>query len=227
MMRKHDDDIETKKGSLRYHNIGLSEFKNNFVEIMEYYKGKRKQKADLIDSLIRDKDLIWTSKLPIYSSVLRPSSVTAQSFYFCSADRQINPLVNISINLKKANPIEVPLYLYQAQMRSNQLWTDTFTLIDGKNGCVRSTCLGGEFNHSGRSVIVLDPSLKINQVDLPYKAFIEQYKGAILSEIIKDKGWTITKATNYLASKFNFDPYVYSLMEKIIKEQSPKIILEC
>ena len=78
-----------------------------------------------------------------------------------------------------------------------------------------------------RSVIVLDPSLKINQVDLPYKAFIEQYKGAILSEIIKDKGWTITKATNYLASKFNFDPYVYSLMEKIIKEQNPKIILEC
>lgn len=90
----------------------------------------------------------------------------------------------------------------------------------------RGAVLGGEFNFSGRCVIVLDPSLKINQVDMPYKAFIEQYKGAILSYIIKDKGWTITKATNYLASKFNFDLYVYNIMCRVIDELKPSIILK-
>lgn len=224
-IRTASDDIETKKGSLKYHNIGISEFYKHYEEIMEYYKGKRKQKADLIDSLIRDKDLIWTSKIPVYSTALRPSVVGSESYYFCSIDRQINPLTNISINLKRANPIEVPLYLYQAQTRVNQLWADNFSLIDSKKGWVRSSVLGGEFNNSGRSVIVLDPTLKINEVDMPYKAFIEQYKGHILRHIIKDKGWTVTKATNYLASKFNFDPYVYKIMEEIIEEEHPRLIL--
>lgn len=133
-MRTYKDDIETKKGSLRYHNIGMNEFHDHFVEIMEYYKTKRKQKADLIDSLIRDSDLVWTSKIPVYSTALRPSGISPESYYFNSIDKQINPLTSISINLKTASLIEVPLYLYQSQMRVNQLWSDNFALIDGKHG---------------------------------------------------------------------------------------------
>lgn len=72
IIRKHNDLIEVKKSMLTYHNIGLHEFYEHFEEIMTYYKGKRKQKADLIDSLIEDKARVWTSKLPVYSTVLRP-----------------------------------------------------------------------------------------------------------------------------------------------------------
>lgn len=82
IIRKHNDVLEVKKSMLTYHNIGLKEFYDNFEEIMTYYKGKRKQKADLIDSLIRDKDLVWTSKLPVYSTVLRPQGITVESYYF-------------------------------------------------------------------------------------------------------------------------------------------------
>lgn len=89
----------------------------------------------------------------------------------------------------------------------------------------RAACLGGEFNFSGRSVIVLDPSLKINECDFPYRAFIEQFKGHVLRYIIKDKGWTITKATNYLASKFNGDDYVYEICQKIVHEDEIDFIL--
>lgn len=75
IIRKHTDVIEVKKSMLTYHNIGLHEFYLHFEEIMNYYKGKRKQKADLIDQLIRDKDYVWTSKLPVYSTVLRPQGI--------------------------------------------------------------------------------------------------------------------------------------------------------
>lgn len=225
IIRKYSDDIEVKKSMLIYHNIGLQEFYENFEEIMLYYKSKRKQKADLIDSLIMDKDLVWTSKIPVYSTILRPSGITQESYYFNPMDKQIYPLTNISINLKKSTKIEVPLYLYQAQMRSNELWALNFSLIDGKHGWTRGNVLGGEFNFSGRSVIVLDPTLKIDEVDMAYKAFIVQFKGHIVRRIIKDKGWTITKATNYIASKFTYDPYVYSIMCDIIREEHPKIIV--
>ncbi len=225
IIRKKDDVMEVKKSMLMYHNIGLHEFYENFEEIMMYFRSKRKQKADLIDSLIRDKDLVWTSKIPVYSTVLRPQGVTTESYYFSPIDKQVHPLTNITINLKKASPIEVPLYLYQAQMRVNELWALNFSLIDGKHGWTRGNVLGGEFNYSGRSVIVLDPTLKIDEVDMPYKAFIEQYKGSIIKRIIRDKGWTITRATNYVASKFMYDDYIYSIMCDIIREDQPKIIL--
>ena len=84
IIRKHNDAIEVKKTTLLYHNIGLKEFYDHVEEIMEYFKSKRKEKADLIDSLIRDKDKVWTSKLPVYSTVLRPQGVTTESYYFSS-----------------------------------------------------------------------------------------------------------------------------------------------
>lgn len=227
IIRKHSDTIEVKKSLLTYHNIGLKEFYDNYEEIMLYYRGKRKQKADLIDSLIADKDMVWTSKLPVYSTVLRPQGLTVESYYFSPLDKQIHPLTNITINLKKASPIEVPLYLYQAQMRANELWNLNFSLIDGKHGWTRANVLGGEFNHSGRCVIVLDPTLKIDEVDIPYKAFIEQFKGSIIRRIVEDKGWTITRATNYVASKFMYDDYIYEIMNDIIREEQPCMILNC
>ena len=225
VIRKHNDVLEVKKSMLTYHNIGLAAFYENYEEIMLYYRNKRKQKADLIDQLIRDKEIVWTSKLPVYSTVLRPQGVTVESYYFCGQDRQINPLTNITINLKKASAIEVPLYLYQAQMRANTLWQLNFSLIDGKYGWLRSNVLGGEFNFSGRAVIVLDPTLHIDEVDIPYKAFVEQFKGSIMKRIMKDKGWTITKTTNFLASKFMYDDYVYKIMCQVVEEEHPKIIL--
>ena len=69
--------------------------------------------------------------------------------YEDNSDKHIHPLTAISINLKRATPIEIPLYLYQAQMRANELWQINFQLIDGKNGFVRGAVMGGEFNQSG------------------------------------------------------------------------------
>lgn len=82
IIRRYNDDIEVKKSMLKYHNIGIKEFYENFEEIMLYYKSKRKMKADLIDALIRDKDIIWTSKIPVYSTVLRPEGINTESYYF-------------------------------------------------------------------------------------------------------------------------------------------------
>ena len=87
IIRKHSDVIEVKKSMLTYHNIGLHEFYENYEEIMSYYKTKRKAKADLIDQLIADKDKVWTSKIPVYSTVLRPSGITQESYYFSQIGR--------------------------------------------------------------------------------------------------------------------------------------------
>lgn len=149
VMRRYNEEVQVKKQKVLYHNIGLQAFYEKYEEIMEYFKTKRKNKADVIDRLIYEKDLVWTSKIPVYSTALRQQGITAESFYFQASDREINPITAITRALKKANPIEVPLYLYQAQQRVNELWGLTFQLIDTKHGWIRSNVVGGEFNYSG------------------------------------------------------------------------------
>lgn len=110
-------------------------------------------------------------------------------------------------------------------MRLNELWDINFSLIDGKHGWVRGNVLGGMFNNSGRNVIVLDPTLKIDEVDFAYKSFIIEFSGLIIKRIVRDKGWTIVRASNYLKSKFKYDDYIYSIIQDIVKEEEPKIII--
>ena len=225
LIRKYNDPIEVKKSMLMYHNIGLKEFYENYEEIMTHFKQKRKMKADLIDSLIKDKDLVWTSKIPIYSTSLRQFSVSQESIFFSPIDKQIHPLTSISLNLKTASMIEVPLYLYQAQLRVNELWGINFSLIEGKHGFVRSNVLGGCYNSTLRAVIVLDCSLKMDEVDLSYKGFLIAYSGLIVKKLRKKYGWTITRALNYLKSKFIFDQEIYDIMQEIVTESRVDIIL--
>ena len=58
----------------------------------------------------------------------------------------------------------------------------------------------------------------MDEVDVPYRAFLEQFKGDIIKRIMHDKKWTLTKAKNFLSEKFNYDPYIYSIMEDLVKE---------
>ena len=150
ILRRYNDDVEVKKSMLKYHNIGMDAFYKNFEEIMLYYRQKRKIKADLIDKLIEEKDMLWITKFPVYSTALRPQGITVESYFFSPIDKQIYPLTYITMNLKKATPIEVPLYLYQAQLRINKLWQLNFSLIDGKDGWIRSNVLGGCMNYTGQ-----------------------------------------------------------------------------
>lgn len=229
IIRKHNDVIEVKKSTLKYHNIGLHEFYKNYEEIMMYFRHKRRsqpKKVALIDQLIEQKDLVWTSKFPVYSTVLRPQGITTESYYFSTIDKKIHPLTSITLSLKTAAPIQVPLYLYQAQMRLNELWELNFSLIYSKHGWIRSNVLGGCFNYTGRNVIVLDPTLKLDEVDMPYKTFVVMFSGLIVSEIIRDKGWTITKAHNFLKARYMYDEYIYSVIERILAQREIHIILQ-
>lgn len=74
-------------------------------------------------------------------------------------------------------------------------------------------------------MIVLDVSLKLNEVDLSYKAFLLAYSGKIVKKLIKKYRWTITRALNYVKSKFQFDQEIYDIMREIVHEEEIQIIL--
>jgi DNA-directed RNA polymerase subunit beta' len=60
-------------------------------------------------------------------------------------------------------------------------------IIKGKYGRFRQNLLGKRVDYSGRSVIVVGPTLKLNQCGLPYEMVIELFQPFIIRELI-DQG---------------------------------------
>jgi DNA-directed RNA polymerase subunit beta' len=57
-------------------------------------------------------------------------------------------------------------------------------IIKGKQGRFRQNLLGKRVDYSGRSVIVVGPSLKLNQCGLPYEMAVELFQPFIIRELI-------------------------------------------
>ena len=159
-----------------YVGIGLIEFRKNFNEILDYFKEKKKKKADEIERLKSEVSSVFCSKIPIYSTLLRPQSSTADTYYFNSIDKQVNPLFSLSEKIKTAEEIDKHFILGRIQQRVNALWDENFKLLNGKEGLIRGQILGGSLNYTSRNVIIPDPSLNDDQIDLSYHTFLEIYK---------------------------------------------------
>ena len=75
-------------------------------------------------------------------------------------------------------------------------------------------------------VIVPDPSLRVDQVKLPYQAFNELFKYEIIAYLSKIGDIPESKAyEEWFYSKIKFSQKVYEIMKMIIKKHKPKIIL--
>lgn len=126
-----------------YVGIGLVEFRERFEEIMLYFKSTKKKKADIIDKILSEKSSVFTSHIPIYSTLLRPQSFSTDTYYFNSIDKNINPLFSLSEKLKTPRDIEVHYILARIQNRVNKLWDINFNMLNGKDGWIRDQMLGG------------------------------------------------------------------------------------
>jgi DNA-directed RNA polymerase subunit beta' len=90
-------------------------------------------------------------------------------------------------------------------------------LLEGKQGKFRQYLLGKRVDYSGRSVIVVSPTLKLNQCGIPYKIAVELFKPFLINEISKLKNISIdlnSKLINNIIS--TNQPYVWKILEKLM-----------
>ena len=87
-------------------------------------------------------------------------------------------------------------------------------VLKGKQGRFRQNLLGKRVDYSGRSVIVINPQLKIYQCGLPKKMAIELFKPFIISKLIKREiVHNVRSASRYIESGA---PEVWDILEEII-----------
>ncbi len=88
-------------------------------------------------------------------------------------------------------------------------------MLRGKQGRFRQNLLGKRVDYSGRSVIVVGPQLKLDQVGLPKEMALEMFKPFVLREIIaRGLAANIKGAKNVLEMRIS---EVWDILEEVIE----------
>jgi len=89
-------------------------------------------------------------------------------------------------------------------------------MIKGKQGRFRQNLLGKRVDYSGRSVIVVGPTLKLHQCGLPKKMALELFKPFIFSKLQFQGLATTIKAAKKMVERG--EPAVWDILEGVIRE---------
>ena len=87
-------------------------------------------------------------------------------------------------------------------------------IIKGKHGRFRQNLLGKRVDYSGRSVIVVGPTLKLNQCGLPYEMAVELFQPFIICELINQGLASNMKVAKNVIQQN--EPSIDSVLEKVL-----------
>ena len=89
-------------------------------------------------------------------------------------------------------------------------------MIKGKQGRFRQNLLGKRVDYSGRSVIVVGPTLRLHQCGLPKRMALELFKPFIFSKLQLRGLATTIKAAKKMVEREG--PEVWDILEEVIRE---------
>lgn len=170
------------KQNVPFANIGMMEFRNNFETILSTYASMRGEE-EMAKFLIENKDVIFSSYIPVSSTYLRPT-FTSSKKRSVSFDKSNAVYVKIITNasllrrvMKKDVEFKRSLnVVFDIQKSLQELYVLTIkSKLSGKNKMIRGSILGNRMNFSSRMVIRSYTGVKcgIDKVEMSYKAFLE------------------------------------------------------
>ncbi|SDJ09261.1 DNA-directed RNA polymerase subunit beta' [Natribacillus halophilus] len=215
------DELETAQGQRRTRTIKR-------LEVLEAFRHSGNHPAWMIMDV-----------LPIIPPELRPM-VQLDGGRFATSD--LNDLYRRVINrnnrLKRLLDLGAPSIIVQNEKRMLQEAVDALIdngrrgrpitgpgnrplkslshMLKGKQGRFRQNLLGKRVDYSGRSVIVVGPSLKMYQCGLPKEMALELFKPFVMKELVENGS-----AHNIKSAKRKVDrvqPEIWDVLEDVIKE---------
>ena len=90
-------------------------------------------------------------------------------------------------------------------------------MLKGKQGRFRQNLLGKRVDYSGRSVIVVGPELKINQVGIPKKMALELFKPFVIKKLLeKELAYNVRGASRLIEEETD---EVWANLEEVVKDK--------
>jgi len=231
MLRKIDPEYLSRKLRLE-----IKETKSD-AQIKKFTK--RLKVVEAFKNSINKTEWMMLEALPVLPPDLRPL-VPLDGGRFATSD--LNDLYRRVINrnnrLKRLQELNAPDIIIRNEKRMLQEAVDalldngrrgkTFTgpnkrplrslsdMLKGKQGRFRQNLLGKRVDYSGRSVIVVGPTLKLHQCGLPKKMALELFKPFVYNKL-EEKGFATTiKQAKKLVDQESVE--VWDILSDVVKE---------
>jgi DNA-directed RNA polymerase subunit beta' len=228
-------------------DINLDEVRSQLIQETHSSSGQRHRKAakqlQLVEAFRRSSNKpAWMviTILPVLPPDLRPM-VQLDGGRFATSD--LNDLYRRVINrnnrLRHLMEIGAPEIIVRNEKRMLQEAVDSLIdngrrgravsvsgdhkakslsdMLRGKQGRFRQNLLGKRVDYSGRSVIVVGPSLKLNQCGLPRRMALELFKPFVMHRLVVDGLASNIKSARRLVERAK--PEVYDVLEEVVKDR--------
>lgn len=201
------------KNKLKWEGLGHDGFYENFEEIVT--SCMTKNNVEDIRMLLSEKEIAFTSKVPVYSTAFRPVSKTSESFFYPKINRFYAQMCAVTCQMGD-------MYIKEEQIDAlnsfQKYWLDAADhLISNemaeKSGLVRSEIVGGTFEFSARGVIILDTTLGADEIDIPFTMLMTLMKYKVAHRLHIKYNMTLEQA--YLMINNNRAP---NEVDRILRE---------
>ena len=217
---------ETFKG------IGMLEFYRRFDEIMDYFHAKNKGKnEDFYQDIMNERDKVFAHNIPVYTTGLRPFKIEGTRFTFEGTNAIYNIMAKLAakINDDSLELHRMPKYrnilLWKLQDKYNELYTEVEAICANKKGAIRSL-IGGRCGFTARAVIVPDPTLRINEIDLSYHALLELLQQTIINIMVRTYNISYNDAyMRFQQAQIVPDARVREIIENIINTSGIRVLV--
>ena len=206
-----------------FYGRGFLYFYDHFDDIVNYYYKQNPKKKEIYDDIMADRDKVFIHSIPVFTALLRPMDISAGSMYFEKCTAIYNMIVKLAhkVNKCKNKTDRTPKIknqeIFNLQMKFMDLYNEIVSILNGKKGVLRQL-ISGRYNFSARCVIRQDPSLRIDQVSLPYKALVLMFKAQI--ENILHRMYNISFQEAYdrwYKAVTEVDPTILKILEMLIE----------
>jgi len=213
--------------------------KTSSVAIRHKIMRRIKMMTSLYEAKLRPDWMIMTI-LPVLPPDLRPL-VPLEGGRFASSD--LNELyrrvLNRNIRLQRLIEIEAPSVIIKNEKRMLQEAVDALIdngrrgqpvrgsnrrtlkslseMLRGKQGRFRQNLLGRRVDYSGRSVIVVDPELRMNQCGLPKVMALELFKSYVLAGLLERELAPNLRVAKRMVEEAS--PEVWDVLEDVVKNR--------
>ena len=210
------------KSKYMYEGLGHDIFYQRFEEVLTACA----KNTDELQILLDEKDAVFTSKIPVYSTAFRPVSKTSETMFYPQINKWYSQMASIQCRIKS---MVLDIEIINALNSFQNFWIDAAEYlikneVSKKDGFVRSEIVGGTFNFSGRAVITLDISLNVDEVDLPLPMCITAYQYKLTHILSVRYNMTLEQAYLYVRD-YKIHPEVVNILQEIIDEEQWIMIL--
>ncbi len=207
------------------------------VTIRHKLMRRMKVLSGFLHSNMRPEWMVMT-RLPVLPPDLRPL-VPLEGGRFASSD--LNELyrrvLNRNIRLQRLIEIEAPSVIIKNEKRMLQESVDALIdngrrgqpvrgsnkrplkslseMLRGKQGRFRQNLLGRRVDYSGRSVIVVDPTLRIDQCGIPKIMALELFRPYIYAGLMQRELVTNMRTARRMVEEL--DPIVWDVLEEVVR----------